>query len=106
MKDHQNVTDHYTGEGGQHYYDSYQMRRSDIVDQHKADFFASHISPDETVLDFGCGRGGILSKIPCAKRYALEINPASAKDARANGLEVFSDPKDIPDNLVDVVICA
>ena len=98
------ATQHYQGKAGEKYYAECQKNRSDKIDQHKADFLSQYIKPSDEVLDFGCGRGGILSKISCAKRYGLEINPAPAADARANGLEIFSDPKDIPDHCVDVVM--
>lgn len=96
--------EHYQGDAGQKYYEQCQANRSWKLDKHKADFLSLYIKPTDTVLDFGCGRGRILSYVPCAKRYGLEINPVPAADARDAGLEVFNDPADIPEGLVDVVM--
>jgi len=45
------------------------------------------ISPDDAIVDFGCGKGGILinlSKYPFAKIAGVEIDPELAEIAREN----------------------
>jgi len=45
------------------------------------------ITPDDAIVDFGCGKGGILislAKYPFAKIVGVEIDPALAAIARKN----------------------
>lgn len=66
--------------------------------------FDSYISPDDVVLDFGCGGGYLLKNLDCKKRYGVEINPAAAATARKNGVEIYGAVADIPDDSLDVII--
>ncbi len=66
--------------------------------------FEEYISPDDFVLDFGCGGGFLLKNIECKKRVGVEINPEAAKIALENGAEVYSAVDAVPDNYVDKII--
>jgi len=66
--------------------------------------FASFISKDSSVLDFGCGGGFLLKNIECKMKIGVEINPGAAKTARENGLEVYRLVDDVPDNYVDIIV--
>ena len=66
--------------------------------------FDGYISPDDVVLDFGCGGGYLLKNLDCKKRYGVEINPAAAATARKNGVEIYGAVADIPDDSLDVII--
>lgn len=66
--------------------------------------FAPYISEDDVVLDFGCGGGYLLKNLRCRRRIGVEVNPAPAETARKNGVEVYSRPQDVPDDVVDVIV--
>jgi SAM-dependent methyltransferase len=66
--------------------------------------FSGYIPAGATVLDFGCGGGFLLKRITCAKRVGVEVNAAAAGTARANGIEVYHSPAEVPDDSVDVII--
>jgi SAM-dependent methyltransferase len=66
--------------------------------------FAAIIKGDDTVLDFGCGGGYLLKNLPGKRKLGIEINPHARPVAAANGVEVFSDISEIPDNSVDTIV--
>jgi SAM-dependent methyltransferase len=66
--------------------------------------FAGFIKPEDDVLDFGCGGGWLLKNIPCRQRMGVEVNPAAAKIARENGIEVYATIRGVPDHSADVLI--
>jgi SAM-dependent methyltransferase len=65
--------------------------------------FAQYVHPGDTVLDFGCGGGWLLKNISCMRRLGVEVNPSAAEVAQANGLEIYSAVKDVPDAAADVI---
>ena len=84
------ISSHYLGDAGEHYSSVYQ-RDADLPGyRYDAAFFAPHLRPDDVLLDFGCGNGGLLRRLaPFVKRAdGLEVNPASAAIARESGLHV------------------
>lgn len=66
--------------------------------------FIKYITENDDVLDFGCGSGLLLKGIKCKRKIGVEINPAAMEFARMNGVEVYQDVDDIPDECVDVII--
>jgi ubiquinone/menaquinone biosynthesis C-methylase UbiE len=66
--------------------------------------FEAEIQPTDTVLDFGCGGGYLLSNLQCAKKVGVEINP-HARAIAANALtETYGSIYDVSDNYVDRII--
>lgn len=43
------------------------------------DFFQRWISPDDVVVDLGCGFGDFLNQVRCARRVGVDLNPAGRK---------------------------
>lgn len=43
------------------------------------DFFQKWVSPDDVVLDLGCGFGEFLNHIRCKRRIGADLNPDSSK---------------------------
>ena len=41
-------------------------------------FFSKWIRPDHAVLDLGCGFGEFINNVNAAKRYGMDLNPATA----------------------------
>src|ERR1019366_981540 len=58
----------------------------------------------DTVLDFGCGGGYLLKKLPGRRKLGVEPSLQAAGVARQNGLEVYPCADDVPVQAVDVVI--
>lgn len=66
--------------------------------------FAAHISPEDTVVDFGCGGGFLLAGIDCARRIGVEPGDAPRAAAIESGLEMFATASSLPTGVADVVI--
>jgi SAM-dependent methyltransferase len=66
--------------------------------------FSRYVTPDDAVLDFGCGGGYLLSNLNVAKRVGVEVNPVAAQAARTRGIEIFEQTIDCPNDYVDVII--
>jgi SAM-dependent methyltransferase len=93
----------YQGLLGEQYF-RYQLEASrDIVDL-EAKKFTGAIRPTDTVLDFGCGSGQILSLLECSRRIGIEINPIARGCVESLGIECLPSLDGIPDGCIDVVI--
>jgi SAM-dependent methyltransferase len=66
--------------------------------------FLDHIKTTDHILDFGCGGGGLLANITCAKKFGVEPNAAAAFEARKVADQVFSSSSELPKEFVDLVI--
>jgi SAM-dependent methyltransferase len=95
--------DYYTGESGKAYFQS-RKSKSAKAQGESSKKFAPYVMPSDTVLDFGCGTGGIVCNIKCARRIGVEISEAAIKVAVENGVQVFKDISEVPDRIADVVI--
>jgi SAM-dependent methyltransferase len=95
--------EYYTGERGRAYF-NHRKSKSTKAQEESAKVFSGYIAPDAVVLDFGCGTGGIVSNIRCARRIGIEINEQARELAAAKGVEVFHDLSEVPARSVDVVI--
>jgi len=95
---------YYTGEKGDEYYEMRKQRRSDFLQSRRASHFQPFIKPDDVVLDFGCGTGGVLSQIECGHRIGVEVNAPSIAEAKSKGIEVFEDIEKVKSEAVDVVM--
>ncbi|MDQ3076069.1 MAG: class I SAM-dependent methyltransferase [bacterium] len=66
--------------------------------------FSGYITSSDTVLDFGCGGGYLLKNIDCKEKIGVEINPEAINTASKNGIKVFRDVDEVPDESVDVIV--
>ena len=71
------------------------------INSHK---FQHLVQPEFTVLDFGCGGGGLLQSLACARKIGVEINPAALKELEASGIESYADAADVPDGIADLIV--
>ena len=94
----------YEGDTGEEYYNMRQARRSDFVQKRRAEHFQPHIKNTDTVLDFGCGTGGVLEHIQCAEKIGVEVNELSVKEAKEKGIQIYASLDDAPENCADVII--
>jgi SAM-dependent methyltransferase len=70
----------------------------------EAQKFTRWIGQTDSVLDFGCGSGGILTNINCAVKLGVEINPHARAAASVAGLETVATLAEVPDSSFDVII--
>lgn len=89
---------------GQAYLAQRKGAASDAVQDRRASLYRGLTGPDDVVLDFGCGTGGVLSRVPAARRIGVELGREAGKLARDRGLEVFESLDAIADNSVDCAI--
>lgn len=95
---------YYRGEKGERY-DQYRWRsRLEDVQRSRARFFQDLGSDQKTILDFGCGTGGVLANIEARERIGVEINEAAASKARELLDRVYVSLTEIGTGSVDVVI--
>ncbi len=94
----------YTGEAGAVYFQHRLQRRSDDAQLHSARVFMPFVQPRSTVIDFGCGTGGILKYLACARRIGIEINEPSITEACRSGIEVHTSLSDVPSSSCDLAI--
>ena len=94
---------HYTGEAGFEYFE-HQRRIGELgatLDRQK---FTDHVNAAKVVLDFGCGGGYPLARLPAARRIGVEPNDVAREQARQLGLEVHASLAPVAGSTIDVVI--
>jgi 2-polyprenyl-3-methyl-5-hydroxy-6-metoxy-1,4-benzoquinol methylase len=89
---------------GKKYFEEYQEEMAKFGGRLSAKFFKKYISPNDKVLDFGCGGGTLLENIPCKEKWGIEINNFAAKKARERGINIKKDVKNLKDSYFDVII--
>ncbi len=71
------------------------------INSHK---FTQHVRKTDTVLDFGCGGGGLLANLKCQRKIGVEINPHARMQLKELGIENYSTLADVADDVSDLVI--
>ncbi|MDE1919371.1 MAG: class I SAM-dependent methyltransferase [Patescibacteria group bacterium] len=70
------------------------------------DYFQRFVRPQDAILDLGAGHGEFINHISCGKKYAMDLNPDTAKRVNAD-VEVMrqdcAKPWLLPDGSLDVV---
>jgi len=66
--------------------------------------FESYISPDDSLIDFGCGGGFLLSRIVCERKAGIEPNQAARAQAEQLGLRVYKEVEEVPDQFATIVV--
>lgn len=97
-------SDIYRGKDGEAYLAQRQSSLSDHVQGLRASLFQDLGDENLTILDFGCGSGGLLSRLKASRKIGVEIGESAAALAREAGIEVVPDIAEITDRSVDVVI--
>jgi SAM-dependent methyltransferase len=87
-----------------HTYFSWQKEVGALAGEACGFLFEPHVEPHHSVLDFGCGGGFILSRLSCARKFGVEVNPEACDQAVRNGLTVFGGLGEMNGASVDVVI--
>ena len=94
---------HYIGARGATYLD-YQRRFGELGAELNRWKFAPHLRESDAVVDFGCGIGALLERLPAASRCGVEVNEQAAQEARRRGLLVVASAKELESQSADVVI--
>lgn len=76
---------HYEGQKGEAYF-SAQAMTGKLGAEWNLKFWADHIHAEDSVLDFGCGGGYLLSVLPGKIKMGVEINPSARAMAESLGV--------------------
>ena len=98
------VIDRYTGEKGCEYFAGQEASGISQGNYNKH-LWQPHISPEDEVLDFGCGGGFLLKVIDARKKIGVEINPHARAYAQGQGIETFSDISQVSGYFDKVISC-
>jgi FkbM family methyltransferase len=66
--------------------------------------FEPHIRPDDVVVDFGCGGGYLLERLPGRHKIGVDPSPYAREEAERRGIHVVAAIDDLPDDSADIVI--
>jgi SAM-dependent methyltransferase len=94
---------HYGGERGVDYFD-YQRRLGVLGGELNLFKFERHVRPDDAVVDFGCGIGALLERLPAGFKSGVEVSEPARREAQARGLEVVASTTELESASADVVI--
>lgn len=83
------------------YYDGRSSSTSDRTQALRASIFAEIANPDLTILDFGCGNGGVLRRLSAKRRIGVEVGKIAAAEAGAAGVQVVGSLADVPSESID-----
>jgi SAM-dependent methyltransferase len=97
------VSERYVGIQGTEYAE-FQIGTAAPMAEASARLFQTFIAPGDSVIDFGCGDGSILTALTCGKKVGVEPNSAARSRSQRNGIETYPSVADIPRGQVDVVI--
>ena len=71
-----------------------------------SNFFSKYVSPEDRVLDLGCGYGEFINNIRCGSKVAMDMNPGARERLRP-GIDFIeqdcSQPWDLPENSLDLI---
>ena len=92
------ISSHYLHEKGREYFRARQAAFNWKGLRTNAKRLLPYLSPADTVLDFGCGPGGLLRllKEHVTRIDGVEVNPSAAAVARESGCQVFAKIEEIP----------
>jgi len=100
--DRDNVRSHYQGEAGQRYFVGHS---GDVLGSRWNLFiFEDHVSASDSVLDFGCGAGGLLALLPAQRKVGIEVNPAAYARLDALGIPRVSSLFDLSVQVFTLII--
>jgi SAM-dependent methyltransferase len=94
---------HYRGREGSQYLD-YQRKFGELGAELNLFKFEGHVSRDDVVVDFGCGIGALLERLPAASRIGVEVSETARHEAQGRGLRVVASADELDDQSIDVVI--
>lgn len=103
-------SEHYLGDKGKQYFGERFADDFTFGRNYQTHYFAPYCDGDSILLDYGCGDGTMLRKLPAKKKIGVEVNPHCHKKIQElnNGLScplnVFDNIESIEDNAAEIVI--
>ena len=97
------TSEYYGGLRGKTYFARQNLNAQQTAIYNK-EFFKRFISPQDSVLDFGCGGGHLLRQLPGKRKVGIDINPAALEVAQSNGIETYSSLDAVEGELLSCVI--
>ncbi len=58
-------------------FDDHIVYRNKVWKVLTSQFFSRYVNPEAAVLDLGCGYGEFINNIACARKWAMDLNPAA-----------------------------
>jgi SAM-dependent methyltransferase len=95
---------HYHGASGRNYFEQYQQPQARGGSFLNVPLYQRFVRDTDTVLDFACGSGELLSLLRAQTKVGVEINPMAVAAARARGIQVYERIEEVPTATLDVVI--
>jgi SAM-dependent methyltransferase len=95
---------HYEGAEGEAYFRHRAHCRDPRTQLEGALLLQPYVRDGDAVVDFGCGTGGILAALACARRIGIEIAEPARRAAAALGVETHARLDELPDAVADVAI--
>src|SRR5262249_12640093 len=94
----------YIGDAGRRYHERRANLNSERVQRERAAMFEGFTRADDTLLDFGCGSGGVAAALPAKFRIGVEISELAISQARQKLSSVVSSLAHVPSEHVDACI--
>lgn len=69
-----------------------------------AEKFQPYIKSTDSILDFGCGGGWLLSSLTAAQKFGIEVNPSAAALCEQLGIKTAKSIDETTDGTFDVII--
>jgi len=66
--------------------------------------FEPHLTDGDVVVDFGCGGGYLLARLPGQTKIGVDPSPLAREEAAREGIHVVESTAELPDSSTDVVI--
>ena len=98
------AAEHYQGPSGSRYLAHRAGARSARAQANRADTVRPWLDGLGTVVDFGCGDGGVLSRLAIGQRIGVELCEEASAEARARGLSVVHSLADVAPEVADAVL--
>lgn len=92
----------YRGAGGEGYW-TFQEPIGRVVAERDRWKIEPFLTGSERLLEFGCGGGFLLERLPARQRIGIEINDAPRQSALQRGLDVRRSLEDVEPGWADVV---
>ncbi|MBK9139884.1 MAG: methyltransferase domain-containing protein [Verrucomicrobia bacterium] len=102
------ATQHYRGDAGRHYHASKRALPAAAVPwvaRRRAEKLQPYVNDGDVVFEYGVGLGWNLAQLRCRRKMGCDVGEFLADSLRDTDIEFVSDPRSLPDELADVVVC-